>query len=311
MPRGTERVAERERGPAPSAPAPTALRGRPPAAPGSVGAILRSGAARAARRATAGIGTAVMTGVAEAAPVVAGRAAPQAFILSEALTGEVAIAEARAGSRNVGTEAAAAAETEAASGGSTTTTTTTTTTTARRYAASLGEQAEGPNLRKYHPDARSVPPKFRAYDAFEGGTIADELTREKSGKKWILVVNQTVRDTTWISLKQVLDIKDATPANIGKLIDKALLDMERDHTDQLARKPSRDPEPVAENVYLRVYKDRPKAVVLHVTYPGPLPAEQERAIEEAARQTVARSADRVKGLPPFTLMLNGKTIPLN
>ena len=85
--------------------------------------------------------------------------------------------------------------------------------------------------------------------------------------------------------------------------------MERDHEDQVARKPSRDPEPVAENTYLRIYKDRPKAVVLHITYPGPLPAEQERAIEEAARQTVARSADRVKGLPPFTLMLNGKTIP--
>lgn len=273
----------------------------------AAGAILRSAAARSARRAAAGIGAAVMTGVAEAAPVVAGRAAPQAFILSEALTGDVAIAEARAASRSVGTKAVAAAETEAATAGSTTTTTT---TTARRYAASLGEQAEGPNLRKYHPDARSVPPKFRAYDAFEGGTIADELTREKSGKKWILVVNQTIRDATWISLKQVLDVKDATPANIGKLIDKALLDMERDHTDQLARKPSRDPEPVAENVYLRVYKDRPKAVMLDVTYPGPLPAEQERAIEEAARQTVARSADRVKGLPSFTLMLNGKTIPL-
>ena len=184
----------------------------------AVGAILRSATARAARRTAVGIGAAVMTGVAEATPVVAGRAAPQAFILSEQLTGETAIAEARALGQNVGTKSAAAAETEAVSAGSTATTTTTTkatTTTARRYAASLGEQAEGPNLRRYHPDALSVPPKFRAYDAFQGGTIADELTREKSGKKWILVVNQTVRDATWISLKQVLDIKDATPAKSG------------------------------------------------------------------------------------------------
>ncbi|HEX2084704.1 MAG TPA: hypothetical protein VHF89_03405 [Solirubrobacteraceae bacterium] len=295
----------------------------------------RSFAAPAVKRAAARsvLVAGVMRGVADAAPVVAGRMAGHAFILSETLAGEVAVAEAAAAARPA---AAAAAELEAAGAGARATqelsigaqaarpggtaapaaggavapaTVGAGTAAVARHLASLGEQAEGPNLRRYHPDALSVPPKFRAYDAYEGGTVESHLTRERTKAGWALVVNQVVSDARWISLKQVLDPQDATPANIARHVDKALRDMERDANDRTGRLPSRDPEPIEEGTYLRVVKQRPKRVTLHITYPGPLPASVEREIEAAAREAALRSG-RLGDLPPFDLLLNGRDVPL-
>jgi hypothetical protein len=262
--------------------------------------LARSFSAHALRRAAARsvLAGATMRGVAEAAPVVAGRVAEHAFVLSEVLTVDIAVAEAGAvrrvaAPRRVGPAPAAPAPPVAAAS-----------PVAR--GVSLGVQAEGPNLRRFHPGSHSLPRGFRAYDAYEGGTVESHLTRERVRGGWALVVNQVVSDARWISLKQVLDPKDATPENVARHVDKALRDMERDANDRAARLPSRDPEPVDENTYLRVVKQRPARVTLHITFDGPLTP----ALEDAARAAVRRSG-RLADLPPFDLLLNGRPIPLD
>jgi hypothetical protein len=279
-------------------------------------------------------GSLALGGVAEAAPVLAGRVAPSAFILSESLTADVLVAEARAGASAVTAEA----EANVASAGATTATTTGTTTAASgaRTVVSgfkaaggtkfitaavagtggaaavskvpLGIQAEGPNLRRYHPNARSLPRGFRAYDAYEGGTSREVFSREKVGtpRHWALIANQTITNARWISQKQVLREEHITPHNVASHVSRALEDMYQDATDQMQKTPSRDPHEIAPateiapEVYLRIWKERPNEVLLHITFDGPVTKE----IEKAALESVQNNAGALQELPPFSLQLN-------
>jgi len=268
-----------------------------------------------------------MAGVAEAAPVVGGKLAQHTFLLSDTLAADVAVLEARAAARPA---AGVAAEAEAASAGATmkpplprAAATGTggsagavspsvagmAVSGAPRYAASLGEQAEADVLRRYHPSSYSVPPKFRAYDAYEGGTVETFLTRERGRGRWILVVNQVVSGARWISLKRILARSDVTPENVAAHVDSSLRAIERDAADRSGRRPSRDPEPVDEDTYFRVIKKDPARVTLHITYEGEVPAPLAEALAAAAREAALKSG-RLGDLPPLDILINGRNVPL-
>ncbi|WP_152190251.1 hypothetical protein [Georgenia satyanarayanai] len=167
------------------------------------------------------------------------------------------------------------------------------------YATSLGELAEGPILRRDYPNARSAPPKFKAYDGVEGGVATEELTFEGPRNNRVTIVNQTIKGGRWISIKTVKP-ENANAAGVQKAVRGALNDMYADVHNPSSRMPSRDPDPLQPNVYYRMLKASPDRVTLHVELPTKLTPE----LEAAARQVVKEST-AVSELPPFDLVIRG------
>lgn len=168
------------------------------------------------------------------------------------------------------------------------------------YASSLGELAEGPILRRDYPNARSAPPKFKAYDGVEGGTTTETLTTEGTKANPRTVVTQTVKGGRWISIKSVLSAKDATVANIRKMVKAALNDMYNDAHNPSLRRPALDPDPIHPNTFYRMVKESPERVTLHIELPVKVTPE----LEAAARAAVKESTVPAE-LPPFDLVIKG------
>jgi hypothetical protein len=168
------------------------------------------------------------------------------------------------------------------------------------YATSLGELAEGPILRRYYPNARSAPPKFRAYDGVEGGVAAETLTTEGPKAKRITVVNQTIKGGRWISIKSILTPKDANPANVRSTVNRALDAMYDDAHNPSLRKAAIDPDPIHPDTFYRMYKEAPDRVTLHIE----LPVERTPELESAARAAAKESTVPAE-LPHFDLVIKG------
>ncbi|ONH51426.1 hypothetical protein CcI49_35775 [Frankia sp. CcI49] len=168
------------------------------------------------------------------------------------------------------------------------------------YATSLGELAEGPILRRYYPNARSAPPKFRAYDGVEGGVATETLTTEGPKAKRITVVNQKIKGGRWISIKSILSPNDANPENVRKTVNAALNDMYNEAHNPSLRKPALDPDPVHPDTFYRMYKETPDRVTLHIE----LPVERTPELESAARAAAKQSTVPAE-LPDFDLVIKG------
>jgi hypothetical protein len=167
------------------------------------------------------------------------------------------------------------------------------------YATALGELAEGPILRRDYPNARSAPPKFKAYDGVEGGVATEELTFEGPKANRVTVVNQLIKGGRWISIKTI-ELGTATVAGVRNAVRRALNDMYADFHNPASRMPSRDPDPVHPNVYYRMLKASPDRVTLHIELPTKLTPELEAAARQAVKESTA-----VAELPPFDLVIRG------
>ncbi len=176
------------------------------------------------------------------------------------------------------------------------------------YASSVGELAEAGVIKDYAPAAKQLPPKFKAFDWYEGGKETTTNIPSKYKNKPITVQETSVEGGTWTSLHTVLSADKATTQNVGNAVTNklnAIFDALHNPTGNAA---ARDPNPIAPDTYRRVERTgTPDKVIVHIHLAEAPVTTELNAAAQKAKTDFASLSD----LPPVEVVVTGtnKTSP--
>ena len=167
---------------------------------------------------------------------------------------------------------------------------------------SMGELIEPSVIAHFAPNGKQLPPKFKAFDWYEGGTEAVANVGGKLKGKPITVKETTVKGGKWTSLHTILTKEKTTTVNVTKAVNGKLSDIFDALHNSSGRVAARDPNPIAPDTYSRVMREgTPDKVVVHIhLHDAPVTAELEAAAKKAY-QDFASKGD----LPPVEIIVTG------
>jgi hypothetical protein len=161
----------------------------------------------------------------------------------------------------------------------------------KREAVNIGKEAEARIIRTDYPNARTLPPDYKAYDAVDGGTRTYRLRAERVRGQKAMVLEETVKGGEGISIKTV-EPQTANPEGLKRVVQNA----QRTMTE--GTRPKRESIPLPNGTYYRLMPVKPKTAVLHIELPTRPTPELVAAAKNAVR-------DYGPGTPRLTIVLKG------